>query len=417
MTAHDLRATRIAETIARPPRPAAHPVGDLNVLQLSSRLVVFTPTGRDVDALLTRARRDLAGLAGAEVVHRVMTHNPDSFWAIARRDRFDPLDPRGEGFLAFLTLNDEGMKRLADGTFDASNPDLSLLTAQNEKPAGIYAWAVHARGALAAGVPLAFQKVWSPLYRDADLYAKAVTVDGHRFLETLGFQRGASYCGVSAPHLHVYPRAPRRREAPIYDGYAGEAKEKDLTVTVARTFDDLMRVVAIRSAVYIGEQECPYLEEYDGNDLSATHLLGYVGNEPAGCLRIRYFADFAKIERLAVRHEFRKTRLAFQIVKAGIELCRVKGYQRLYGHSQKRLVNFWGRFGFEVLDTGREFTFSDFDYVEIVLDASKHPQAISIGADPYLIIRPEGRWHEPGILERSASRPVTRPSVGGGAHA
>jgi len=27
-----------------------------------------------------------------------------------------------------------------------------------------------------------------------------------------------------------------------------------------------MRVAAIRNAVYIGEQECPYEEEYDGND-------------------------------------------------------------------------------------------------------------------------------------------------------
>ena len=39
----------------------------------------------------------------------------------------------------------------------------------------------------------------------------------------------------------------------------------------------------MRSAVYIGEQECPYEEEFDGNDLAATHLIGYVGNEPAGC--------------------------------------------------------------------------------------------------------------------------------------
>ena len=108
-----------------------------------------------------------------------------------------------------------------------------------------------------------------------------------------------------------------------------------------------MRVMTIRSAVYMAEQECPYDEEFDGNDFSATHLIGYVGNEPAACLRVRYFADFAKIERLAVRHEFRKTRLAFQIVRAGIELCRAKGYRRIYGHSQKRLLNFWGRFGFQ----------------------------------------------------------------------
>ena len=41
----------------------------------------------------------------------------------------------------------------------------------------------------------------------------------------------------------------------------------------------------------------------------------------------------------------------------------------------------------------------------------RHPSAISIGVDPYVIIRPEGRWHRPGILENSMSRPVTRPSV------
>jgi hypothetical protein len=39
------------------------------------------------------------------------------------------------------------------------------------------------------------------------------------------------------------------------------------------------------------------------------------------------------------------------------------------------------------------------------------PQAITMGSDPYHIIRPEGRWHKPGILETSTSRPATSPSV------
>ena len=74
-------------------------------------------------------------------------------------------------------------------------------------------------------------------------------------------------------------------------------------------------------------------------------------------------------------------------------------------------MNFFDRLGFRPLEGGREFAFSDFDYVEIVLDTKPHPQAITLGADPYVLIRPEGRWHEPGILERSAVRPVTRPSI------
>ena len=202
-----------------------------------------------------------------------------------------------------------------------------------------------------------------------------------------------------------------RNTLPIYDNYHGPSASRVLSVAIARTFEDMMRVASVRSAVYIAEQRCPYEEEFDGNDFSATHLIGYVGNEPAACLRVRYFADFAKLERLAVRREFRTTRLAVTVMRAGIELCRAKGYRRIYAHAQKRLLNFFDRLGFRPLEGGREFAFSDFDYVEIVLDTTPHPQAICLGADPYVMIRPEGRWHEPGILERSAIRPVTRPSI------
>jgi len=53
---------------------------------------------------------------------------------------------------------------------------------------------------------------------------------------------------------------------------------------------------------------------------------------------------------------------------------------------------------------GRELVFSDFDYVEVKLETAKHPQSITLDDDPYVIIRPEGRWDSPGILEKSASR-------------
>ena len=412
MTAHDVRLTRAAQFIAAPQQPARHPLTGLSTERLARRLVVYNPAQDEVPPLLMRARREIAQLTTADVVHRVISHNPDSFWAIARRGEYGAQRRSAEGFFAFLLLNEEGAERLIDGTLDTSDPDPAMLAAQSEKPAAIYLWAGHARGALTGAIPLVFEKLSTPQYRDVDAYSRAVSTDGQRILEAIGFQRGATFRNKSAPHLHMYRRANRDADnCPLYDGYRGRGNAGDLSVTIARTLEDVMRVTSIRSAVYMSEQECPYDEEFDGNDFSATHLIGYVGNEPAGCLRVRYFADFAKIERLAVRREFRKTRLAFQIVRAGIELCRTKGYRRLYGHSQKRLLNFWGRFGFHPLKGGKEFNFSDFDYVEIVLDTTPHPKAISIGVDPYIMIRPEGRWHVPGILERSAIRPVTCPSV------
>jgi len=67
--------------------------------------------------------------------------------------------------------------------------------------------------------------------------------------------------------------------------------------------------------------------------------------------------------------------------------------------------------GFVPYEGAQQFVFSDFDYVEIAAELEPDPDAIKIGSDPYLTIRPEGRWHKPGILETSASRAATSPSV------
>lgn len=206
-----------------------------------------------------------------------------------------------------------------------------------------------------------------------------------------------------------------RDRCPLYDSYLGGngqhgSNAKRYSFKVVRTLNDMMKIAAIRSAVFLAEQECPYDEEFDGNDLcAATHILGFMGEEPVACLRVRFFADFAKIERLAVRHEYRNSRLSFEIVWAGIELARKKGYRKLYGHAQDRLVKFWSRFGFKPVEDQKGIVFSDFSYTEMYAEIEPHPDPVSIESDPYIIIRPEGEWHRPGVLETSGTRPVTSP--------
>jgi N-acetylglutamate synthase-like GNAT family acetyltransferase len=139
--------------------------------------------------------------------------------------------------------------------------------------------------------------------------------------------------------------------------------------------------------------------------------LGYAANEPAACLRIRYFADFAKLERLAVRREHRGHGLAQQMIRAGIEMCRKKGYTQIYGQSERSLVDWYAQFGFRVPTQGRELVFSEYEFVEILLEVELDTEAIAMDSDPYVIIRPEGRWHVPGVLELSASRDVNRPGA------
>lgn len=399
MTAHDLRISRpMLSNI----RKRTHPLNLLDPQRFAKRLVVFTPNATEAARLWEQARHDIAGLTTTDVVQRVMTQNPDSFWAIARRETFKADAPTGDGFMAFLMLNQAGVRALISGELNTKNPSAKYLCVQSEKPSGIYIWGVHARGALSGGMSLTFEKIWSPRYSDVDIYARAVTADGERTLEYLGFTKGVSFGGATAPHIHVYRRSPDAE--PNSRNRVSDAKA--LSVTVARSFEDLVRIMSIRAAVYIAEQECPYEEEFDGNDFSATHVLGYVGSEPVGCMRIRYFADFAKVERLAVRKEFRSAGLAPYLVKTCVALCEMKGYQRIYVHSQRRLIKFWEKCGFNLMDGARELVFSDFDYVEMTLEIQRHPQAITLGIDPYVIIRPEGCWDSPGILEKSAGRPI-----------
>lgn len=389
------RARARAGRAAPASRSNAHSLERMTNLQVARRTVIFTVGAAGIAALVDRARADIPGLTTNEILCAAARHNPDIFWAIARSDRFDITNPEGEGFLAVLPLTHEGMRRLLDGRLNTRDPELCYVARQSERPAGIYVWAIHAKGTLAAAIPLVLQKISSPLYQGVSLYSRPITKGGLRVLEPLGFQPGASYQELFTPHLQMFDRS---RDLPVR-----AMPPKPVTVEVVRSMDEMARVIAIRGAVYMGEQRCPFEEEFDGNDFSATHLICHKDGEPVGCMRIRYFAEFAKFERLAVRNESRNAGLAGQIVDTAIELCRKKGYRVLYAHAQNRLLAFWEQRGFKRAP-GRKFVFSDFDYVEVKLETEKHPQSITLDDDPFVLIRPEGRWDRPGILEKSTSR-------------
>jgi hypothetical protein len=176
-------------------------------------------------------------------------------------------------------------------------------------------------------------------------------------------------------------------------------------------FDDMMRVAAIRSAVYIGEQACPYNEEFDGNDLAATHLLALIDNEPVGCMRIRFFGDFAKLERLAVRKEYRT--LTHGIRSGACQRGAVQGEglpPDLWSRAG-RLPAFLAEFRLQAQGKRRAVCVlrsglcGDGDEIE------PSSTALSLKDDPYRLIRPEGSWH-PGPLELSAARQNALHSAG-----
>ncbi len=200
---------------------------------------------------------------------------------------------------------------------------------------------------------------------------------------------------------------------PIEARPATEVDDARLEVTVCHTLDEIQQALAIRALVYLGEQACPYDEEYDGNDFAgATHLVLRRNGEPIGTLRIRWFADFAKTERVAVRREYRGGRATLMLIQAAKRLAEKKNYRKLLGYGQVRLIPFWNQyFNARILEGRERFVVSDHDYVEMVVEAQPPADAITLASDPMVILRPEGAWDQPGPLDRSVARPATNPGA------
>ena len=181
-----------------------------------------------------------------------------------------------------------------------------------------------------------------------------------------------------------------------------------IEMRVARSLDDFMMVAIVRGIVFMGEQKCPYAEEFDGNDLSGTNVLALVDGEPAATLRIRYFAGFAKLERMAVRAEYRHVQLGRSLFQWVEELCARKGYAEAFGQCQVRLFPFFQAcFGAEA--NGPVFHFSDHQYQPLRFPIAKDPAALTMASDPMILQRPEGDWDRPGVLDHSAQRQPTNP--------
>lgn len=178
-----------------------------------------------------------------------------------------------------------------------------------------------------------------------------------------------------------------------------------LKVTVARTLDQVVMAMTLRGVIYLGEQEAPYGEEYDGNDLvAASHLIAWKGAEPVGVLRLRFFAGFAKVERAAVLKPYRRDGVMRLLMQEALRYSARRGYKKVIGHAQLNRVKYWRTHGFQIRKDRPHFFFSDYEYVEIERKLVPPSNAITPETDPMVLIRPDGAWDEPGPFDRSLER-------------
>jgi len=181
-----------------------------------------------------------------------------------------------------------------------------------------------------------------------------------------------------------------------------------VTIKLASTSDELMQCYMLRAAVFMGEQACPYGEEFDGNDYTASHVIMYVDGEPAGSMRLRWFQSFCKFERCVVLRPFRGLGIHHEINAWCKEFARRKGYTKVYLHLQRRHMPMMEKEGFRQVDD-RVFNFSDHEYFAVYCELEPMAGAVRLDTEPMVMNRPEDRLDALGVLEKSAARGASNP--------
>ena len=115
--------------------------------------------------------------------------------------------------------------------------------------------------------------------------------------------------------------------------------------------DTAYRLWALRSEVFIVEQDCPYVD-LDGRDAepSTRHLWVERGGEPVATLRLLDEGAHLRIGRVATRAAHRGAGLAAALVEAALALA---GERAVVLDAQSHLVDWYTGFGFE--PSGRGF--------------------------------------------------------------
>ncbi|HEX3951019.1 MAG TPA: GNAT family N-acetyltransferase [Steroidobacteraceae bacterium] len=393
-----------------PAKPGKNRIVPRNLLSLDYRkygrsIVAYNPSAEVLRSLFDRVAGQIEGIAPLDAVMRVYRHNPETIVVFSRGGWQTSVGPAPMGFASHLPLNASGLDALFTGLLDTANPGLQYVCAQNERPAAIYFWGLHSTPEVAGGMALVMERMTSEKYRDLPIYCRAANSTAYKLFCNLGFVQGAIYQGILKSDLMtcVPPESDAQPEVrPIFDSYIPDQNGTScrIGITVVHSMDDLLKVLAIRASAYISEQQMPYREDVEGNDLSATHLLAYLGNEPVGCIRIRYFSNFVKLERLAVLKRYRKSRVALSLIKAAIEFGRRKGFTHFYGQVADSVASIWEHFGFVRREGPGIKYLTDECYYEGDLHVPPLENAISPDSGPHILVRPEGQWARPGVLEK-----------------
>lgn len=131
------------------------------------------------------------------------------------------------------------------------------------------------------------------------------------------------------------------------------------------TIDELYQILKLRNLIFIVEQECPY-EDIDGIDRNSIHLFQKQDNEIVSYLRIILKDKYAIIGRVLVKESYRRKNLGKEILQKGIEYTFNNfDYDEINIEAQEYLRDLYASLGFKV--TSDIFILDNIAHIEMKL--------------------------------------------------
>ena len=122
-----------------------------------------------------------------------------------------------------------------------------------------------------------------------------------------------------------------------------------MIVQKVKTKKELDDAFGVRMVVFVNEQKVPVEEELDAFDKTAIHFIGYENEQPVAASRLRFEADYGKLERICVLQEYRGKHFGQELIKEMEMTISKNGYKKAKLHAQTHAESFYSHLGYETV--------------------------------------------------------------------
>ncbi len=169
-----------------------------------------------------------------------------------------------------------------------------------------------------------------------------------------------------------------------------------IEIDIVRNLKDLLQAFDLRREEFVKKQNVPEEMEFDGNDFSATQIIAKANGKPIATMRVRYFHDFVKFERMCVIPAYRKQNIPQKVMEFTAEVLKDKGFKRAMFFCRPELVKYWKSHGCQPVDSMPGTDIGAMKLCPMSWSFTKKEDKLQIKTPAAFFLAEEGKWNRGG---------------------